>query len=186
MTTPFKLILLDRDGVINQGGPGYVTSLDQFHFIPNSLEAVARLSQNGFKIALITNQGGVGRGLLSHADLGVIHQFLEEKVQEKGGKIHKIYYCPDHPNYPTYRRKPSPGMLEEAMQDFRTSPNETLMIGDDIRDFQAAQSANCSFYLVRTGHGEKTEKLLPQPCPIFANLYAAIDTLLRPHALVTL
>lgn len=146
------LILLDRDGVINQDLPRGVSSREAFQMIPGSLEAIATFKKNGLKVAVVSNQALVGRGELSREDLESIHQDLQDKLMPLGGCIDHFFVCTD--TSPSLRRKPAPGMLLEAMTHFKTHPLETVMVGDDVRDFEAAEQAGCSFIQVRTGKGE--------------------------------
>ena len=174
---PYKLILLDRDGVLNKDLATSVRSLQEFKIIPSSLEAVAHLSQQGLKIAVVTNQAVVGRGELSRHELEKIHAYLQQEIQKAGGHIDKFYVCTGTEVEPHKRRKPAPGMLLEALDDFNVPPQETLMIGDALRDLQAAKSACVESILVRTGKGEKTEKDLPKditPLGIYDDLYQAV------------
>lgn len=168
----YDLVLLDRDGVINKDLPTSVRSWADFTFIPSSLEAIADLCRKNLKTALVTNQAVVGRGDLSLKNLENIHKKMLLALEEKGGHIDRLYYCIDTTIEPNNRRKPAPGMLLEAFHDFNIPPQRTLMIGDALRDFQAAQRAGCDFALVRTGKGLITEQELqealksPQTLPI--------------------
>lgn len=160
--TPFDydLVLLDRDGVINKDLPTSVRSWADFQFIPSSLEAIVTLCRKNLKTALVTNQAVVGRGDLSLKNLEQIHRKMCLALEEKGGHLDRLYQCVDTTIEPNNRRKPAPGMLLEAFHDFNIPPERTLMIGDAMRDFQAAQRAGCDFALVRTGKGLLTEKEL--------------------------
>ena len=168
----YDLVLLDRDGVINKDLPTSVRSWADFEFIPSSLNAIASLCHKNLKTALVTNQAVVGRGDLSLKDLKGIHDKMNLALEEKGGHLDRIYQCVDTTIEPNNRRKPAPGMLLEAFHDFKIPPQRTLMIGDALRDFQAAQRAGCDFALVRTGKGLITEQDLqtalesPQTLPI--------------------
>mgnify|MGYP003632384821 CR=1 FL=1 len=158
----YDLVLLDRDGVINKDLPTSVRSLVDFQFIPSSPEAIAHLCQKNLKVALVTNQAVVGRGDLSLGDLEDIHRKMLLALEEKGGRLDRLYQCVDTTIEPHNRRKPAPGMLLEACNDLNISPERTLMIGDALRDFQAAQRAGCDFALVRTGKGLITEQELQE------------------------
>ncbi len=150
------LVLLDRDGVINEDLPTGVTSPEEFHLLPGALEALATLTRAGFRIAIVTNQSAVGKNLLSMEALEAIHRHLCAEVTTAGGRIDGIYICTDHPDRPTYRRKPNPGMLLEALADFSALSSRTPMIGDAMRDLQAAHAAQCPGILVKTGKGHFT------------------------------
>jgi D-glycero-D-manno-heptose 1,7-bisphosphate phosphatase len=152
-----KLILLDRDGVINVDRPDSVKSPEELEFIPGSLESIAKLNKMNFKVAIVTNQAVVGRGTITLGDLSAIHGRLHRELASHNARIDEIFYCIDA--MPSPRRKPAPGMLLEAMEKFQINPQETLFIGDDLRDMEAAQAAGCYKVLVRTGKGAQNEKL---------------------------
>ena len=147
------LLLLDRDGVINQDLPQGVRRREDFHLIPGSLKAIADFKKKGVRVAVVSNQALVGRGELSPQGLDALHQFLQDELALLGAQIDHFFVCTDKD--PSARRKPAPGMLLEAMALFQASPLETVMVGDDLRDFEAARGAGCSFVLVRTGKGER-------------------------------
>jgi D-glycero-D-manno-heptose 1,7-bisphosphate phosphatase len=153
------LVLLDRDGVLNVDVPPHgVTSLDMLEIYPFAGEAVRLFNDAGWKVAIITNQSAVGKGLLSEAGLRAIHTRLQAELHAQAGAfIDAIYHCPDHPNRPTHRRKPNAGMVVEALRDFGASAADTPMIGDDVRDVEAALSSGCTPFLVRTGKGRSSE-----------------------------
>lgn len=177
------LVLLDRDGVINVDRPDAVKSLSEFRFIDGSVDAIVALNRAGYRIAIVTNQSVVGRGLLTDAGLAAIHDYLRGEVAAAGGHIDKIYACTDHPDRPTHRRKPAPGMVLEALADFAAEASRTALIGDALRDLQAAHTAGCPYYLVRSGVGEATLAAgLPadiMPRLICNNLSDAVQHLLQ-------
>lgn len=156
-----KLVLIDRDGVINEELPYYVKSLEELVIYPAALEAFALFKQNGFTCVIITNQSVVGRDIISQATLDRIHDNLREKVKVHGGAIDDILVCTDHPDRATYRRKPKPGMLLEAIEKYKASASSTPFIGDATTDMEAALAAHCPRYLVMTGKGKKTWSALP-------------------------
>ncbi|MBI4357227.1 MAG: D-glycero-beta-D-manno-heptose 1,7-bisphosphate 7-phosphatase [Gammaproteobacteria bacterium] len=153
-----KAILLDRDGVINEEIPGYVRTSSQWVPIPGSMDALKRLKEAGFLVIVITNQGGIGRGLYTEADLALIHQAMCMRVDEAGGRIDKILYCPHHPEEECVCRKPNPSLLYEAAALFHLDLSRTHFVGDSLRDVEAAKTAGCIPLLVRTGNGAKTEE----------------------------
>ena len=153
-----SLVLLDRDGVINVDTPKGITSPDQLQLIDGSAQAIARLNKAGIKVAVITNQSVVGKGLISEAQLHDIHDYLMVLLAQHGAQLDGLYWCADHPDSPTNRRKPNAGMLLEALSNFGAEPAQTPMLGDALRDLQAAQTAGCPAHLVRTGKGQKTEQ----------------------------
>jgi D-glycero-D-manno-heptose 1,7-bisphosphate phosphatase len=148
-----KLVLLDRDGVINEDREDYVKSLDELILIPEALEALALFKSHGFTCVIITNQSVVGRGIIALGSLEHIHDYLCDKIEKSGGKIEDIFFCTDHPNAATYRRKPNPGMLIEALAKYGASADNTAFVGDSISDLMAAKSAGCMPHLVMTGKG---------------------------------
>lgn len=175
---PPPLILLDRDGVINEDRTPHGTlTTEEFRLIPGAAKAISLLTAAGIKIAIISNQSALGKGLLTQDALEAIHQKMRDTLAEKGGRIDAIYICGDHPDRATHRRKPAPGMVLEALHDFGAHPQRTPMIGDALRDLEAAHAAGCPRWLVRTGKGEKTlANGLPStlaPVAVFEDLLAA-------------
>lgn len=184
-----KLIILDRDGVINQDSPEFIKSPEEWKPIPGSLEAIGRLSQAGFEIVILTNQSGVGRGLVSADTLGQIHVRMLDYIQQHSGKIQSILFCPHHPDDGCECRKPKTGLYEELTERLNVNLTETYSVGDSLRDLVAAKSAGAVPVLVRTGNGKKTIKQLKsypednsQPVLddliVFDNLDKFVDALL--------
>lgn len=174
-----KLILLDRDGVINEDSADYIKSPKEWRPIQGSLTAIAKLNKANFKVAIISNQSGLARGYFDQEALDAIHNRLESELAEVGGHIDKIYYCPHHPQDGCVCRKPQPGMLQQAFTDFEVAPTQTILIGDSYSDLQAASNAGCYSVLVKTGKGLKT--LLDHPkvdVPIYPNLSFAVQNLI--------
>jgi len=174
-----RMVLLDRDGVLNEDRSDYVKSPDELILIPGAATAIARLNRAGFLTVVITNQGAIGRGLFDLDMLARIHEKLRAELAREGAHIDDILFCPDHPDHPTERRKPAPGMLLEALSRHGGMAEETPMIGDTLRDMEAAAAIGCPRIMVRTGHGEKTLATGlgddVQPVRVFADLAAAID-----------
>ncbi len=162
------LILLDRDGVLNEDRSDFVKSPDELVMLPGAAEAVARLKKAGHEIAIVTNQSCIGRGIITSDILDSIHRKLLSIIREKGGDIDAIYIAPDAPWEASENRKPGAGMLLQAMERFRKSPKQAILIGDALRDLQAAQKAGCHRVLVQTGKGRKTQKegLSPDLMPV--------------------
>jgi len=150
------LIIMDRDGVINQDSPEYIRSPKEWIPIPHSLNAITRLNKAGHQVIVVTNQSGVGRGYYSLETLEKIHQKMRDELAAIGGRIDGLYFCPHTPEDHCECRKPKPGMLLEAAQDFNADLKQAYFIGDSIRDIQAAQAVGCLPVLVKTGNGEKT------------------------------
>jgi D-glycero-D-manno-heptose 1,7-bisphosphate phosphatase len=169
-----RYILLDRDGVINHESDDFIKSPEEWQPIDGSLEAIALLNEHGYKVAVITNQSGVARGLFDAATLEKIHAKMRRMAEEKGGKIEAIYFCPHGPDDNCNCRKPKPGLLEQFAADNNVSLSGMPVVGDSLRDLQSAQAVGASPILVKTGKGQKT--LIENPnlnIPVFENLYDA-------------
>jgi D-glycero-D-manno-heptose 1,7-bisphosphate phosphatase len=151
-----KMIILDRDGVINFDSDQYIKSPDEWKPIPGSLDAIARLTQNGWRIVVATNQAGVGRGLFDMAALNAMHNKMHRAVNQAGGRIEAVFYCPDTDASKSYCRKPNPGMLLAIAERYNAPLPDTPMVGDSLRDLQAADTAHAQPILVLTGKGKKT------------------------------
>ncbi len=151
-----RLVLLDRDGVINHDSADYITAVDQWRPIDGSIDAVRRL-QDRFQVAVCTNQAGIGRGLLTENVLDAIHAVLQTALQRAGAKALNVYHCPHHPDLGCDCRKPEPGLLLNAMQAAGVSARETCFVGDSAKDLEAARNAGCTPILVRTGNGWQVE-----------------------------
>ncbi len=150
------LIILDRDGVINEDSVNYIRSPEEWGPLHGSLEAIAELSGAGYSIAVATNQAGVAKKVFSQDILDAIHQKMLSQVAAKGGHIARIFFCPHHPDDRCSCRKPEPGMLLDACKAFHVEPSQAFFIGDSLRDIQAAIKAGCRAVLVLTGNGRKT------------------------------
>lgn len=148
-----RLIVLDRDGVINQDSDAFVKNAAEFIPLPGALAAIARLHRAGLPVAVCTNQSGIGRGLLDEPALAEIHAKLEQLAVAAGGRIDAIRYCPHLPDSGCSCRKPSPGMVLDLMNCFSARPEETVFVGDSLRDLEAGRAAGCRVVLVRTGNG---------------------------------
>lgn len=178
------LIILDRDGVINEDSDDYIKSPDEFIPIPGSLEAIARLNHAGYMVMVATNQSGIARGYFSMDALTQIHDKLRRLLSAYGGQIAGIFFCPHGPDDQCHCRKPRPGLYEEIAQRLNTDLFDVPAIGDSLRDLQAAQLVGASPVLVRTGKGERTlaraEGL--EGIPVYDNLAAFVDDLLEGMA----
>jgi D-glycero-D-manno-heptose 1,7-bisphosphate phosphatase len=152
-----KLVILDRDGVINHDSDQYIKSAAEWRPIPGSLEAIARLSQAGYHVAVASNQSGIGRGLFDYDALFAIHHRLQRAVADLGGRIELIEFCPDAPENATPMRKPAPGMLIDIARRLQTSLEGVPFVGDKIEDVQAARAAGARPILVLTGKGLRTK-----------------------------
>ena len=170
-----KLVILDRDGVINFDSEHYVKSAEERTPIPGSLEAVARLTQAGFRVVVATNQSGLGQGLFDMAALNAIHNKMHKAVNQLGGRIDAVFFCPHARDAGCACRKPLPGMLLEIAERYDLTLAGVPTVGDSLRDLQAARAAGARPILVLTGKGEQTLKSggLPEGTEIHPNLAAA-------------
>lgn len=157
--TDERWIILDRDGVINVDYVDYVKNLSEWQSIPGSIEAIANLSNAGYKVAVATNQSGIARGLYSVETLDEIHAHLDTLVEQRGGVIAGIFYCPHKPEDHCNCRKPKPGLLDEIEMQFAIDLSGVPFVGDSERDIQAAMLKGCEPILVRTGKGAATAEL---------------------------
>ncbi len=145
-----RLILLDRDGVINYDSPDFIKDADEWVPIPGSLDAIAALKAAGYLVAVCSNQSGIGRGILSEAALERIHGCLRESLGQRGAALDGLYYCPHRREDGCDCRKPRPGMLSAAMADLVVAATDTVYVGDAERDVEAARAAGCRAVLVRS------------------------------------
>lgn len=175
-----RLVILDRDGVINQDSDDYIKSPQEYVPIPGSLEAIARLNAAGYQVAVATNQSGVGRGLFDRARLDAMHDKLRRLLVEVGGHIDVIVSCLHTPQQQCDCRKPRPGLLQQIGEHFGVALTDVPMIGDSLRDLEVARAVGARPILVRTGKGERTlssgESL--DGVAVYDNLAAAVDALL--------
>jgi D-glycero-D-manno-heptose 1,7-bisphosphate phosphatase len=171
-----KLVILDRDGVINYDSDLYIKSPEEWRPIPGSLDAIARLTQWGYRAVVATNQSGLGRGLFEMDTLNAIHEKMIKSVAQVGGRIDSIFFCP-HTNADKCRcRKPKPGMFEEIAARYNTDLTGVPAIGDSLRDLKAAEALDAQPMLVLTGKGKKTEEdpEVPAGTLTFPDLAAAV------------
>ena len=161
MTT--RGILLDRDGVINYERADYVKSWEEFCFLPGALTALQHLATLPVPIVIVTNQSVIGRGIVPHATIDQLHQRVQQVVQEAGGRIDGFFLCPHHPDDGCTCRKPKPGLLCRAANEFNFPLHEATFVGDAITDYQAAMAVGCRSILVRSGRqGERLSALLAE------------------------
>jgi D-glycero-D-manno-heptose 1,7-bisphosphate phosphatase len=177
-----KLVLLDRDGVLNADRADYVKSPAELVVLPGAPHAVARLNRAGIKVAVVSNQSVVGRGIITQAQLDAIHAALTARLAAEGASLDALLFAPDHPERATDRRKPGPGMLVEAMARFGAAPADSVMIGDQPTDVEAARRAGVDVILVRTGKGATTATTLAPGAALAVvdDLAAAVAALLDP------
>jgi D-glycero-D-manno-heptose 1,7-bisphosphate phosphatase len=174
-----KLVILDRDGVINFDSDQYIKNPEEWKPIPGSLVAVARLTQAGFRVVVATNQSGLARGLFDMDTLNAMHEKMHKAVNQLGGRIDAVFFCPHAQDAGCACRKPRPGMLLEIAERFKLALKGVPAIGDSLRDLQAASTAGARPILVLTGKGELTLKSggLPEGTEIYPDLAAAAAAL---------
>ncbi|WP_070415045.1 D-glycero-beta-D-manno-heptose 1,7-bisphosphate 7-phosphatase [Pseudomonas lundensis] len=175
-----KLLILDRDGVINYDSYAYIKSVEEWIPLPGAIEAIAQLSKAGWTVAIATNQSGIARGYYDIATLNAMHDRLRALVAEQGGDVGRIEYCPHGPDEGCDCRKPKPGMLRTIAEHYSADLHECWFVGDSLGDLQAAKAVGSQPVLVKTGKGEKTlEKNLPATTLIFNDLAAVAAKLIH-------
>jgi D-glycero-D-manno-heptose 1,7-bisphosphate phosphatase len=184
-----KVIFLDRDGVINRDSPDYIRSWEAFEFLPGSIEAIAALTRAGYALIVITNQSIIGRGMVPPAVLDDMLRRMRTKIEDAGGKIFDIYFCPHRPDEHCDCRKPEPGLIFQAKAAHGIDLPCTVMIGDNIKDVLCGQNAGCgATILVRSGSGRQAEKDLGakqvSPTLVVDDLSAAADVILSQPPLL--
>jgi len=179
-----RLVILDRDGVINEDSDEYIKSPEEWIPIPGSLEAIARLCRHEYRVVIITNQSGIARGLYTMDMLSKIHNRMLEHVHQKGGEIDAVLFCPHGPDEHCDCRKPKPGLFQELAQRLKINLTGVPSVGDSLRDLQAAQAVNALPVLVRTGKGASAAAQLSTTgsvladIPVFADLAEFAEGLL--------
>lgn len=175
-----KLIILDRDGVINHDSDDYIKTLEEWIPIAGSVEAIARLSRAGWRVAVATNQSGLARGYYELSTLEAMHQRLRDLVVEAGGDLGLIAYCPHGPDNGCNCRKPRIGLLEQIANYYHASLQGVWFVGDSLTDINAAEAAGCQPVLVKTGKGLRTlAKGIPEQVLVFESLANVADYLLK-------
>ncbi|MET0321195.1 MAG: D-glycero-beta-D-manno-heptose 1,7-bisphosphate 7-phosphatase [Duganella sp.] len=176
-----KLIILDRDGVINHDSPDFIKSPAEWIPVPGSLEAIARLNQAGYRVVVASNQSGIAREYFDMATLNAIHQKMHNLAQQVGADIDAVFFCPHSAADNCDCRKPKPGMFTEIGNRYKVSLKGVPVVGDSLRDLQAGYVSGCVPYLVLTGKGEKTQATggLPPGTVVFPDLAATVAHLLK-------
>jgi len=178
-----RAVILDRDGVINDHGLDYVTSWEQFRFMPDALEALQRLHEAGWLVAVATNQSAVNRGMMTKADLEEIHSRMQAVVEQAGGHIARVFYCPHHPDEGCSCRKPEVGLLLEAAQEYDLDLASCYLVGDSWRDIVAGQAAGATTILVEGVDAERARQQFAQlthpPHFFVKDLAAAVEVITR-------
>ncbi|CFM42189.1 haloacid dehalogenase-like hydrolase [Bordetella pertussis] len=176
-----KLIILDRDGVVNQDSDAFVKSPDEWIALPGSLQAIARLTQADWTVVLATNQSGLARGLFDTATLNAIHDKMHRALAQMGGVVDAIFMCPHGPDDGCACRKPLPGMYRDIARRYDVDLAGVPAVGDSLRDLQAAAQAGCAPWLGQTGNGRKTlaQGGLPEGTRVCEDLAAVAEQLLQ-------
>lgn len=178
-----KAVFLDRDGVINQNRSDHVKHWSEFHFLPGALRAVARLSQAGVGVFIITNQAIINRGMVSRETVDWINRRMVEEIERLGGRVEAVAYCPHRPDEQCSCRKPQPGLLVDLARKFGLDLRESAVIGDALTDLEAGQAVGCKTVLVLTGRGAEQLRLAEAVgmtgFKVAADLEAATTLLLR-------
>ena len=154
---PTKLVILDRDGTINEDRDDFVKSPDEWRPLPGALEAISRLNHAGWHTVVATNQSGLARGLFDAATLGAIHARMNRALAEAGGRIDAVFFCPHGPEDGCACRKPLPGLIEAIGERYGIELSQVHVVGDALRDLQAGAAAGCMTHLVRTGKAERLD-----------------------------
>ncbi|MEE8059595.1 MAG: D-glycero-beta-D-manno-heptose 1,7-bisphosphate 7-phosphatase [Pseudomonadales bacterium] len=166
-----KLVILDRDGVINEDSDAFVKNADEWIPIVGSIRAIARLSKAGFTVVVATNQSGLGRGIFDLGDLEAMHDKMYDLVNKAGGEIDAVFYCPHHPDDHCNCRKPKAGLINAIEQELAVCAKDASVVGDSLRDLQAGLLKGCKPILVKTGKGKRTlARIEAENNPDFANL----------------
>lgn len=175
-----RYIILDRDGVINQDSDAFIKSPNEWQPINGSLEAIALLNQHDYRVVVITNQSGIARGLFARRTLQAIHRKMLDAVRDAGGQIDSIYCCPHGPDDQCQCRKPKPGLMKQFSEEHDVDLSGLPMIGDSMRDLQAAAAVGAQPILVRSGKGERiVDQVATLNIPIYENLYEASTALIN-------
>jgi D-glycero-D-manno-heptose 1,7-bisphosphate phosphatase len=172
-----QLVILDRDGVINYDSDAYIKTVNEWRPLPGSLEAIARLNQAGYTVAIATNQSGVARGYYDLAELESMHEKMQTLLRPLGGRVDFIAFCPHGPEDDCSCRKPLPGLLHQIAEHFATSLTGVPVVGDSLRDLESALAVGACPVLVRTGKGERTVAKggLPEGLEIYTDLADFVD-----------
>ncbi len=181
-----KLIILDRDGVINEDSDDYIKSPEEWIPIPGSLDAISRLNHAGYAVAVASNQSGIARGYFDLETLSAMHNKMEDMLSQIGGRVDAMFFCPHGPKDDCDCRKPKPGLLNEIGNRFQTGLKNVMFVGDTVKDIMAAEAAGATPVLVKTGKGEHTLNQLAEHdldhIPVYDDLADVVTTLLDGHS----
>lgn len=168
--TTLPIVVLDRDGIINEDSPHYIKSVDEFIMLPGSAEAIAQLHVAGYRVGVATNQSGIARGLYDTKTLTAIHAKMQEQVRAAGGEIEEIVYCPHLPEEACSCRKPKPGLLLELAERFECVPEDMIFIGDKLTDIQAAEAVGARAMLILSSMTDKQTTQMYPDVPTYHSL----------------
>jgi len=177
-----RLLIVDRDGVINEESPAFIKSPEEWVPIPGSVEALAAASQMGFTVYVVSNQSGLARGIIDIEQLNRIHAKMHAEVKRCGGRIDGILFCPHGPDDGCHCRKPKPGLLESIAERTGTSLHDAIFVGDRLSDMEAARAVGARAVLVETGHGRESAARLPahERLAVYPDLAAVVNRLRCP------
>jgi D-glycero-D-manno-heptose 1,7-bisphosphate phosphatase len=178
-------VILDRDGVLNEEAParGYITRPEAWRWVPGSLEALAALTRAGVRVSVATNQSGIGRGIMTPQDLDAVHGRMLSEAAAAGGRIDALFTCPHAPGAGCDCRKPAPGLIKAAVEASGVPAAQTLVVGDDDRDLDAARGAGVAAALVLTGKGRAAGAALSSDTvPVYDDLNALVRVLVAQNA----
>lgn len=174
-----KAVFIDRDGVINQDLGKYITNPKEFVFIPGVIKALKKLNKSEFKIIIITNQGGVGKGLYTEKDVEEIHKKMNSLLERDGIRLDGVYYCPHHPNDGCDCRKPNLGLVNDAIEEHKIDPKNSFFIGDKTSDIKAGSDIGCKTFLVKTGYAGHDRLFDVKPDFIVEDFAEAVEKILE-------
>ena len=176
-------VFLDRDGVINEDIGTWVKSWDEFTFLPGVFDALRRLNGTSHAVVVVSNQSGVGRGKVQAAAVDEVHRRMQAEISSRAGRLDAIYYCPHHPDDGCQCRKPRPGLLRQAADELNLDLTRCYLIGDAVRDIEAALEAGCLPILVLTGKGREESAHLKKPgfggIDVVSNLSEAVELVIN-------
>lgn len=173
------VVLLDRDGVVNEERDDFVRRPEDWVPLPGALEAIARLVASGRRVAIVSNQSGLARGIIEPSDLAAIHDAMRSALARHGARVEGFYVCPHAPDDGCACRKPAPGLLRRAMDELGVPPERVAMVGDRPSDLDAARNAGCRSWLVRSGRGEQAvDGARRAGVPIARDLAGVVDAIL--------
>ena len=173
-----KVVFLDRDGVINEDIGDYIKNWDEFSFLPGAKEAIKALSEGKFEIIIVTNQAGIGKGVVSKIMVDEINRRMVGEIEEAGGKILAVYVCPHRSEDKCDCRKPKAALFKEAIKKFKLNPKQCFLVGDAGRDIEAGKKVGCQSILVSDGKFSEEEIAKVKPHYTCRNLKEAADIIL--------